>query len=130
MITLGYGATLLNLDPDLKWSDEFPWNVVEQSVERSITGALIVSVATRVAGRPITLVPEDDSTAWMLRSVVDTLRTWAAVPGAQMTLTMRGVAHTVIFRHQDGAIDAKPVVFYSDADASDWYLVTMRFTEV
>jgi hypothetical protein len=40
------------------------------------------------------------------------------------------VAHTVIFRHQDGAIEARPLVHYNDTDPTDWYLVTLRFMEV
>lgn len=129
-ITLTYLSTTVTLDPDLTWPDELMWYPVEQSVERSITGAMIVSVSTRVAGRPITLAPENDSASWMPRSVIDTLKSWAAIAGAQMTLSLRGINHTVIFRHQDGAIDARPVTHFSDVDSADRYLATLRFTEV
>lgn len=130
-ITLQYLTTTIELDPDLFWEDEFNWHPVEQTAERTVTGALVVSAAARVGGRPITLRPEDDNSAWMARSVVETLRTWAAVPGRQMTLTLRGVARAVIFRHQDGAaIEAVPVVHYSDIGSTDWYRCTFRFQEV
>ena len=130
-ITLAYQATTLTLDPDLKWSDEHQWHPVEQTSQRTITGALIVSTAARIGGRPITLQPDDDSSAWMPRSMIDTLRSWAAVPGRQMTLTLRGTPHTVIFRHHDGiAVEASPIVFYSDEDGSDWYKATLRFMEI
>lgn len=130
MISLTYSGTTLELPEDLLWSDELTWQPVEQTVERSITGALIVQSAARVAGRPITLAPEDDESAWMSRAVLDALRTWAAVPGREMVLNVGGVDRTVVFRHQEQAIDARPVVHYSEMVAGDAYLVTLRFMEV
>jgi hypothetical protein len=130
-ITLFDGTTTVQLNPDLYWNDEATWQPVEQRVERTITGALIVSVATRQSGRPITLQPEDDGSAWVSRAVVDQLRNWAAVPGQELTLTLRGTARTVIFRHHDGnAIDATPVVHFNDVDSADFYRCTIRLMEV
>lgn len=130
-ITLADGTDTITLHPDLYWADENSWHPVEQTVERSITGALIVQVATRIAGRPITLQPEDDSSAWMSRATLDALRNWAAVPGKQMTLTLRGTARTVMFRHHDGdAIVALPVVHYNDVNSGDWYRCTIRLMEL
>ena len=130
-ITLNYSGTTLNLPEDLYWNDENSWAPVEQSIERSISGALIVSSATRIAGRPITLTPEDQGSAWMLRSVLDTLRTWAAVPGREMVLTLRGTTYNVIFRHHDGqAIEAAPIKHCNDVQPTDFYTVTLRFMEV
>ena len=120
----------LTLHPDLKWTDENNWHPVEQTAERTITGALIVQIGTKVAGRPITLEPEDDSSAWMLRSAVEQLRNWAAVPGLQMTLTLRGVDRTVIFRHQDGGFDANPVIHYRDVESDDFYRCVVRLMEM
>lgn len=129
-ITLAYTTTTLTLDPDLYWSDENDWHAVEQTTQRTVTGALIVSSSSRVAGRPITLQPQDDVSAWMSRQTLETLRSWAAVPGRQMTLTLRGTARTVIFRHQETAIEATPVIHYADTDNEDWYRVTLRFMEI
>lgn len=130
MITLSDGTTTITLHPDLFWSDENNWNPVEQTVDRTITGAMVIMASLRVAGRPITLEPEDDSTAWMLRSQVDALRNWAAVPGKEMTLTLRGVDRTVIFRHQDGGFEARPVIHYNDVVPGDFYLCTVRLMEI
>lgn len=130
-ITLTYSGTTLTLPEDLYWNDENSWAPVEQAIERSISGALIVSSATRVAGRPITLTPEDQGSAWMLRNVLDTLRTWAAVPGREMVLTLRGTTYNVIFRHHDGqAIEAAPIKHCNDVQPTDFYTVTLRFMEV
>jgi len=130
MITLTVGATTLELPEDLYWSDEFNWQPVEQSADRTITGALVVSVAARVGGRPITLQFEDKDSAWASRATVEQLGTWAAIPGQQMTLSLRGTSRTVMWRHQDApALAAEPIVHYSDTDAADPYLITMKFLE-
>jgi len=130
-ITLSDGITTVNLHEDLYWEDEFTWNPVEQSAERTVTGALIVEVNTRISGRPITLRPENEFSAWMARSVVEQLRNWAAVPGKTLTLTLRGTARTVMFRHQEGpAVEPTPVIHYNDTAAEDRYTVTVRLMEV
>lgn len=130
-ITLADTSTTITLNPDLLWGDELSWHPVEQSVERTVTGALVVDVNSRVGGRPITLSPEDDRSGWMARSVVDALRNWAAVPGKTLTLTLRGTPRTVMFRHHDGAaIEARPVIHYSDVESEDQYLCTLRLMEV
>lgn len=130
-ITLSDGTTTVNIHPDVYWSDEYTWQPVAQSVTNTITGALVVQSAATEAGRTITLEPLDDDSAWLRKAVVDQLRNWASVAGQTLTLTLRGASRTVIFRHHDGgAMSADPVVFYSDADSTDWYRVTLRFMEV
>lgn len=129
-ITLSDGVVTVPLDPDLLWIDENNWHPVEQSVERSITGAQIISAATRIGGRSITLQPEDDSSAWMTAAELGQLRAWAAVAGQELQLTLRGITRTVIFRHQDTPLEAVPVVHYRDVISDDWYRVTFRFLEI
>lgn len=130
-ITLKYLTTTLTLPGDLFWSDENDWNSVEQTVQRSTTGALIISSAARIAGRPVTLKPDDDSGAWMPQGLLAQLRNFAEVAGAVMQLTVRGTSRDVVFRHHDGpAVEAVPVVHYSDVIDADWYRVTLRFMEV
>ena len=129
-ITLAVGATTLALDPDLIWSDEYAWAATEQSVTRSLTGALIVQVGLRQAGRPITLVAADNA-GWMSRAAMAQLRAWADIPGQVMTLTLYGVAHPVMFRHHDGGpFEARPVTDYSDPVDTDWVVPTLRFMTV
>lgn len=130
-ILISDGTATLTLPGDLLWTDENSWHPVEQATERTITGALIVSVAARAKGRPITLAPEDDGSAWMTRSTLEALRNLAAAPGKVMTLTLRGVSYSVMFRHHDGAaVDASPVVHFSDVEPGDYYRATLRLMEV
>ncbi len=131
-ILITVGATTLALDPDLYWADEFAWSPVEQAVEYSLTGALIVDHGLRLAGRPITLDAPDDNAAWMSRAVLTQLQTWEADPAlASMTLDLRGTTFSVIFRRHDGApVEARPVTFVADplpGGFGDWYLTTLRF---
>ena len=124
-ITLTYGATVLELPPDLLWANEWQWSTVAQSVERSITGALLIDVATRTGGRPISLRGQEN-TAWMSRESLTTLAAWAAVPGAQFVLGHNGANYTVIFDHgtaeQSNAIRQLQVVGdFSDPQNGDYY---------
>lgn len=133
-ITLSDGVTTLALDPDLYWSDEYSFAQIEQAVERSVSGALIVYQGVKSAGRPITLQPPDDSSAWMRSAALSALRAWEANPSVTLTLNLRGVVHSVIFRRADGPpIEASPVTFVADyepGDFGDWWRVTLRFLTV
>lgn len=130
-ITLSADAIDLDLPADLYWNDEHAWHPVEQVAERTLTGAIIVQSAAKVAGRPITLQPEDDGSAWMSLATLNQLRAWAAVPGKKLVLTLRGQNYDVIFRHHDGAaVEARPVVHYSDAQTDDFYNAVIRLMEI
>jgi len=128
-ITLTVGAINLPLPEDFYWSDE-NWQPVVQTSQRAITGALILSASLRLAGRPITLQPSDESDGWLDASTLAQLRIWAAIPGQVLTLNLRGINHTVVFRHEDGPIEATPIVHYTDVAATDFYAATLRFLEI
>lgn len=113
----------LTLPADLWWEDEIDWTPVEQTVEYSTTGALLIDVATKQAGRPITLVG-DESTAWITRATALALQAFAAVPGKQMTLVLHAETFTVMFRHEEKkAVDTEPLVKITPPDAGDYYIL-------
>lgn len=130
VITLTAGGVTLQLDPDLRWTDEFDWFAIEQTAERGLTGALIIDAGARQGGRPITLAPPDDNAAWMPRAVLSQLQAWEADADLELSLSLRGATYTVGFRRWDGApIEARPVLFVSDplpGDFGDHYLATLR----
>jgi hypothetical protein len=131
MTTLSTSTTTIAISDDLNWADEYAWSSVEQSVERGLTGSSIVQTGVRLNGRPITLAPDSDATGWLQRSTVDALYGLANVPGQVLTLTYRGTPRQVLFRHHDGnAIEASPVIPYSDVEPDDYYRVTLRFIEL
>lgn len=130
MISISFQATTIDLPADLLWDDEFSWRPVEQRVEPTITGALIVQSATRLAGRPVTLRSGPDF-AWLTRAKLETLLAWADAPGRVMSLTIRGTARDVIFRHQDGRpIEAEMILYHASPTADDFYVATIRLQQV
>ena len=129
--TAGAGNTPLALDlpPDALWADEFAWQQVEQASQYTTTGALVLDAWAKQAGRPITLRGDVDY-AWCQRSTLTTLSAWAAQPGQQFSLLLRGIGRNVVFDHASGAIEAAPVVPYSDPLPEDPYTLTLKFIEV
>lgn len=124
-ITLSDGTTTITLPPDLLWEDEYAWAPVAQSLDYTLTGAVVVQSASRLAGRPITLSGADDR-AWVAKAALDQLYAMASVEGQQMTLTLADArSFTVMFRHQDGALTAAPLLFNSG-----YYVLTLRLMQV
>ena len=124
----------LLLPDDLLWSDEHAWSPVVSSVSYLLTGALLIQSATRLAGRPITLVGAPDM-AWVSRSAVEQLRAWAALAltasSGRFQLTLAdGRAFTVAFRHDDVALEAEPVLGFPARSDADLYRLTLRLLEL
>lgn len=114
-ITLTYNGTTADLGDRLIWEDEFLWSPVEQVTEPGTTGALMVHVGVRSGGQPITL-DGHESQAWLLRSLVVSLKAWDALPGVFMTLVVRGVARQVIVDHERGGLEFTPVWRLADGE--------------
>ncbi|KJS02240.1 MAG: hypothetical protein VR65_06245 [Desulfobulbaceae bacterium BRH_c16a] len=113
----------VTLPDDIWWEDEIDWTPVEQTVEYSTTGALLIDLATKQAGRPITLVG-DEKTAWITRATALALQALAAVPGKQMDLALHGQQFTVMFRHEEKkALDTEPLVRITPPDDGDYYIL-------
>lgn len=119
----------VTLPADMIWVDEFNWSPVQRATEFSLAGALIVDVAERQAGRPITLQGAADA-GWMHRTALLALYALAADPAvASRSLTLAdGRVFTVTF--DDDPIEAEPVIDYNINDAADWYVVTLKLIEV
>ena len=124
------GAPLaLTLPADLMWRDEFAWARVEQTAQYTTTGALVLDAWAKQAGRPITLAGTV-TYGWCQRSDLITLNAWAAAPGLVLSLALRGAVYSVSFDHAGGAIEAEPVVEYSDPLPEDPYALTLRFLQL
>lgn len=119
-ITLG----AVTLPGDLRWADEFAWAPVVQSSEYSLTGALIVQEAVKLAGRPITLEATQDG-LWVTRATVLAVQALAETPGWSGTLTLHdGRTFTVGFR--DDRISAEPVRHIAPLESGDAYTLTIK----
>ena len=115
--------------PDLIWEDEYQYQSVVGETSYSVTGALIVEESQALAGRPITLVSGSEG-GWATRATVDALRAKAETAGLSMPLSLHGTPHTVAFRRNGVAVEAKPVVGYSDPDATTHYKLSLRLMEI
>lgn len=128
--TLSDGSLTLELTPDMLWTDEFDWKPVQQTMELSLTGAPIIDCAAVTGGRPITLMGTENGGGWIRRAQLDQLDAWGRIAGQQFALLLRGIQYNVIFRHQDGAISATPIVDYNNPESVDFYAVTLRLMEI
>lgn len=117
----------------MRWTDEFgtDWQPVQRASAYSLTGALILDVAQRLEGRPITLAASDDQ-GFMRRATLLALRALAAaVPDTTHTLTLAdGRVFTVRFAPGDDCVSATPVL--SAELPADWqpYVCTLKLIEV
>ena len=130
-ITLTYNGTTATLSDRLQWVDEFAWSPVEQATAYSTTGALLVDVAVKQSGQPITLEGADTN-AWITRALCSTLQAWAALPGIELALVLRGTTHAVIFDHAQGGFAAQPIWRLADGEITPelFYHPTFRFLKV
>ncbi len=118
----------LAIPGDLIWTDEFNWNPVERATEYAVTGAMIVDVGERLAGRPITLESKDDG-GWVARDTLLALYSMAGNKSLAIVLThVDGRTFNVTFA--DPPFEAEQVVAYSDPVGATWYQLTLRLIEV
>lgn len=129
MITLEDGTTTVDLS-EFVWKDKLTWSGVTQSIERSLTGSLIIDTTYSDVGRPITL-ESSEKYGWVSKATLDTLLGWYNTADKQLTLTVGSVEIKVIFRHYERpAMDFTPVVDYSSSLSSDYYYGTIKLIEV
>lgn len=137
-LTLSNGTTTLAL-PDLIWEDEGHWDPLAQSRTYSLTGALVIEEAGRLAGRPVTLAG-GASFAWLTRADVALLRALGATAGATLTLTLLDDRTLTVTPRRDGEggawIEARPLPVVLDSgpadpsDATRYVLDKIRLIEV
>lgn len=121
------------LENGFLWSDEFDWKPIEQKQDRAIDGALIVQEGKKKAGRPITLIPSEASMGWVKRRELSKIMDWSALQEhfyLEFDYPHDKRKFKVIFNHEAGAIEAKPVKGLPTVSEDDYYNVTMRFLEL
>lgn len=124
----------VTLPNDLFWKDEFEWTPTQKKADYSLAGSLILQTSLKLAGRPITLQPPDDSMAWLKRSTVELLYLWAKTPERVMTLTLEYPSDTrsfaVVFAPEESPVEAKPVKPFPGYEDDDWFLCTIKLLEI
>ena len=115
MIALG----AVTLPPYLLWQDELSWAKVEQGAEYLLSGSLEIQTGVKLAGRPITLVGEQNR-GWIEHSTLLALLALTETPQV-LTLDYHGREFQVRFRFGDGAVSATPIVVRIPPRETDKY---------
>lgn len=127
-------AAVIDLPDDLLWKDELDWLPVVAENTYSLTGSLIIELATKLAGRPITLEPPEIELAWVLRSTVAALRTAASIAARKFTLVLEYPTDTrqftVVFDHSANPLEAVPVKGFPDHEDGAYFRVKIKLLEV
>lgn len=119
----------LPLPAGMLWIDEFDWSAVAKSIERSITGALIIDAGSMVAGRPITLQAVEDQ-GWIRRETLIALHALAdQVDQVHDLVLADGRSFRVQFAEGD-AIKAQPVGRPELPSPLNPYVATVRLITV
>ena len=119
----------VQIPEDVWWSDEFGWSAIEQATEYSITGALIVDVATRQAGRAITLTSSANG-GWVPRSAVLALQAQRALVGEILTLFLADGRQLTVMHDNARELEAAPVRPAGDLTGDSPYRITLPLLEV
>ncbi|MBO9497311.1 hypothetical protein J7438_24970 [Thalassotalea sp. G20_0] len=121
----------ITLPDDLLWINEFEWNLVEQTTERSLTGALLVQEGQLTHGRPIVLSGNGQA-GWVSRLTVKNLFALSKAVSKTMTLKLPDNRQfSVIFDRSNGApIEAQQLMPFAYPDDSNQYLLTLRLLTV
>lgn len=119
----------LSLPDDLIWTDEHDWQSIRQSLTRSLGGRLFIQSGSVINGRPITLTGDQDA-AWISRATLDSLYALAD-QNLTMTLTLNSAeSYQVLFRYQEQAIQASPVIDYNTPASEDFYTLVLKMVVV
>ena len=121
----------IELPDDLLWVNEFDWNPVEQNIERSLSGALLIQEQSMLGGRPIELSGGEDA-GWVTRDKVLMLYSLANALSNTMTLTLPDSRQfEVMFdRRNNTPIMAQPLWAKAYTTNDDFYLLTLRLITV
>lgn len=125
MITISDGSTTIDLPSDLIWSDEFDTTQVAQSLQRTLSGALVRFESQKHEGRKITLNSDIDS-GWTDRATVKLLRAMFEIADQALELSFHGETYDVIVDRSSGSgLRAVPVIDCSDASDDSKYSVSI-----
>lgn len=121
----------ITLPDDLLWIDEFEWNPVEQTTDRSLSGGLLVQEQSKQKGRPITLSGGGEA-GWVNRATVVSLLTKAETANLTMTLTLPDARQfSVIFDREAGnPVEAQQIMPFAFPDDNYQYSLILRLLTV
>lgn len=123
----------VQIEDGFLWADEFSWQPIQQSKQHAVDGALIIQEGEKKAGRSIVLEPADVGMGWIKLRDLRVLREWSLLQEQfelQFEQPHDNRKFTVIWNHEQGALEAEPVKGIPAISLDDYYNVTLRLTEV
>lgn len=119
------------LPAGMVWEDEFGWDKVQRAASYSVTGALILDVGVKQAGRPITLTGQADA-GWVKRQRLRDLYALAeGNPAAVHSLRLADGRQFSVTFAPDGAPIVATVIGRPELPPDGWpYYITLRLVEV
>jgi len=114
----------------MEWIDRHQSQKVDQAVQRTLGGGLIVYHRSLFNGQSITLAAQEDA-GWLTLDQVTALEALAAQAGAVFVIDLNGTEYSVMFRHQDApAFSAEPFVPRLNEGAQDYFMATIKLMVV
>lgn len=127
-------GSAIALPNELLWDDEFDWSAVTSANSYTLSGSIIVDTATKLAGRPITLIYPDKEMGWITRATLRLLKDWCDVESTTMTLKLEypndSRSFNVRFRTNEKAIEAEPVKGFPGHSDTDLFRAKLRLMVV
>lgn len=111
------------------WTDEFSWVPVEKSAEYSTTGALLMDVGTKLAGRPITLQAVENQ-GWFRRGPLQELMALASDPEGVYPFTHADGRTFLVTFAPDDPVSAVPIGRPELPGLDNPYIATVRLIEI
>lgn len=125
---MAYSVGGIDLPPGLLWIDEYTYSAYEQAISRGLTGSLVVELAPKLAGRPLTLAGAEDR-GWMTQETLDALFASAADdPPPELTLILPDArSFTVRWDYSGPPIAIDPIVPWWPTAGKKYFRATLRF---
>jgi len=118
------------LPDELEWVDEVSWSPIEQKLDYSVTGSLLIQSSEKQAGRYITLQGKPES-GWIDRPTLESLLTLRDSNATMTLLLSDGRSFSVKFRYSDTPIEVVSVRGYDNFNTNALYTVgTIKLMEV
>ena len=120
----------ITLPDDLLWVNEYQWNPVEQNIDRSLSGALLVQEQNKLYGRSVVLSGGTEA-GWVSRSTVVALQALSEMANKIMTLTLpNNTQLSVIFDRDENPVEAQQIFPFAYPDDDCQYSIRIRLLTV
>ena len=114
----------------LLWDNEFNQNKINQTIQHTLSGSVVVYSGKKLNGYPISL-SSGENYGWLKRSVVEQISALTEDINLVMTLNIRGVNKQVMFDNSKGdGFEATPLFPLVNPTADAYYRVKINLISI